>query len=309
MPIDVNYRPAITTLTGFGIALDGWAAGARGVGVETSNGVVDAQGTVWELTKLDGWHDAPPVRTSMTTRPGEHGAFDGPAYLHPRVLTIEGYAVATSRVNAWRARDIVASVCGDPSLGLQTLVVTQTGHINRRLTVRRSAETKTAFLDNNMLKFSMLLIAPDPRRYADAASSKAIGLPISGGGGLVFPLVFPLTFGAGSVGGQMVCTNMGTIATWPTWSILGPTTGPIITNADTGELLSFDPTLVIPAGQTMVIDTNAKTVLLTGVNYRDRLFVSNWFRFNPGITNVRFASISGADPSALLTAAWRDAWT
>lgn len=304
MPISAEYRPAITETTPLRVELDGWAAGGG-----DTNGVLDAHGVRWRIRRFDGWHDGPAPRTSLTDRAGEHGSFDGPAFLQSRLLTLEGVAIAPTYAAALRARDIVASVCGDPSLGLSALVVTKPGRPTMRMLVRRSDWTKTGAESPLILRWSMILVAPDPRRYADTLSSQSIGLPVSGTGGLVFPLVFPLTFGTGLSGGNMALTSGGTIATWPTWSVLGPVTGPVITNVDTGEKLEFDTTFTVPAGQTMVIDTDAKTVLLQGINRRDRLFVAQWFDLPPGTTNIRFGSASGSDPAALLTAQWRDAWT
>jgi Siphovirus-type tail component, C-terminal domain len=307
--IPVLYRPAAATLTGYRVELDGWAAGMPGQDAESAKGVVDTQGTTWYLTKLEGWQGSPAPRTSLVARTGGHGSFDGPAYLDTRAITIEGTAVCVDRISTWRARDIIASVCGDPSLGLATLVVTQTGYGARRAAVRRTNDVKTESMAPGAFRWSIILVAPDPRRYADTPSSAAIGLPQVGSGGLVFPLVFPLTFGSGTSGGQLLLTNNGTMATWPAWDILGPVTGPVITNLDTGERLAFDPAFDVPAGQHLLIDPDAKTVFMAGVSRRDRLFIAEWFDIDPGSVNVRFSSAAGADPAALLTATWRDAWT
>jgi len=309
VPISTTYRPVLSILTGCMVGLDGWGAGQPGQDVESANGVVDAQGTTWYLTKIEGWHDAPLPRLSMSARAGEHGAFDGPAYLEPRVITIEGVAVCADRISAWRARDIAASVLGDASLGLSTLVVTQAGYLTRQAEVRRSGDIKTAPMAANAFRWSIVLVAPNPRRYSDTLSTQSVGLPQGSGSGLVFPLLFPLDFGSAQAGGDMTLTNAGTMATWPTWEILGPLDGPIITAVASGEQLLFDPTLTVPDGETLIIDTDAKTVLLSGINVRDRLFTAGWFHLDPGDTQVRFQSTAGSDPDAQLTATWRDAWS
>lgn len=305
MAISSTYRPGYSLLPPIRVDLDGWSAGS-------TPGAVDNQGTKWILDDdwLKGWQDAPPPRTSMEPRPGEHGAFDGPAFNDPRVLTVSGTAIAADFASAWRARDIVASVCGDPSLGLSTMVVTVAGAPTLRMQVRRSRETKTALLDGDrIVAWSMILTAPDPRRYSDTLTTSSIGLPVASGGGLVFPLVFPLAFGSGAAGGEMTLVNAGTTAAWPTWTILGPVTGPFITNATTGDTLTFDPTFVIGSGQTLVIDSDAKSVKLQGVNRRDALVTANWFQLEPGSTIIRFAGVGIPDPVALLTATYRDGFS
>jgi Siphovirus-type tail component, C-terminal domain len=309
VPIPTLYRPTATVLTGYRVEVDGWAAGMPGQDAETAKGVIDSQGTAWYLTKLEGWMASPPPRNSLVQRTGEHGSFDGPAFLDTRAVTIEGVAVCTDRISMWRARDILASICGDPSLGLSTLVVTQAGYTAMRASVRRSSDVKTEPMAPGAFRWSIILVAPDPRRYAAVQSSLAVGLPQVGAGGLVFPLVFPLTFGSGTSGGQLLLTNNGTMATWPAFDILGPLTGPIITNLDTGQRLAFDPTFDVAAGQHLLVDPDAKTVFVGGVSRRDRLFIAEWFDLPPGSTNVRFSSAAGADPAATLTATWRDAWT
>lgn len=136
-----------------------------------------------------------------------------------------------------------------------------------------------------------------------------MSLPGAGAGGLVFPLVFPLTFGSGAAGGEMTLTNSGTLATPPTWEIRGPVTAPVITNMVSGERLEFASTFSLATGQTVVIDTDAKTVLQGNVNRRGDLVVAQWWAFDPGATQVRFSGASADPATARLTATWRDSWT
>lgn len=302
MPISSSYRPAAVVTSPAQVDLDGWAAG------QLPPGVVDDQGTLWLLQNFDGWWGAPAPRTAFAPIPGNHGAYDAPAYLDARVMVLEGVAVALDLPSARHSRDVVASVCGDPS-ATATLVVTEPGQPQRQCVVRRAAETKTKALDPLRFAWSMLVTAPDPRRYAVAQSTASVGLPGAGNGGLVFPLVFPLTFGTGALGGQIAVTNSGTLQTWPTFNVLGPVTAPIIRNADTGESLEFDPTFTVAAGQTLVINTANRTASYAGANVRARLFTASWFPLNPGVTNLAFSSLGSYDASAQLTASWRNAWT
>jgi hypothetical protein len=260
------------------------------------------------LTNLDGWTNAPPPRTDFRPIPGVHGAYDAPAYLDARTVTIEGVGISVDVASARRSRDVVASVCGDPSL-VSTLVVTEPGQPQRQCVVRRSAETKTKPLGPLHFAWSMMVTAPDPRRYAVAASTISTGLPGAGSGGLAFPLVFPLTFGTGAVGGQLTCTNAGTLQTWPVFTITGPVTSPIITNTGSGDRLDFDPAFVVAAGQTLVIDSSFRTVTYAGGNARSKLFTANWFPLYPGDNNISFASLGSYDPAAQLLVSWRNAWT
>lgn len=302
MPISSEYRPTITTVgADTRIELDAWAAGAPFT--------TDSQGTQWELQDMQGWWQSPGVRLSQQPRPGEHGMFDGPAQLAERVITISGSCRAVDFAAAQRARDILVSVAGDSALGLTTLVVYEAGRPTKQAAVRRAAESRALWLADNFFQWSIILTAPDPRRYANAQSSQFVSLPGSGAGGLVFPLVFPLTFGAGAAGGEMTLTNAGTIATPPTWEIRGPVTAPVLTNVATGQKLEFASTFALTTGQTVLIDVDARTVLQGAVNQRANLVVAQWFLLDPGSTQVRFSGASADPATARLTATWRDGWS
>lgn len=303
MAIGTAYRPGYASQSMRRVEVDGWSAGTPGD--------IDTQGTVWYLQKIDGWQDSPGVRLGMTNRPQEHGAFDGPSFLEPKVFTVKGAAVAASYAGAKLARDIMASVLGDPTLGLQTMVVRAPGYRDMQCSVRRSDQVKTSEIGKDGVTFSwaLLVVAPDPLRYSTALTTVAVGLPVVGLGGLVFPLVFPLLFGSGTAGGDTIVTNGGTIATWPTLTITGPVTGPIVTNVTTGDQLVFDPAFVVPAGQTVTIDTKNRLVTLAGVNRRDRLITAEWFRIATGTQQLRFGSVGVYDPAAQLTVSFRESWS
>lgn len=302
MPLSVVYRPGYAVQSATRVEVDGWSCGAPGD--------VDNDGTAWFMAPLEGWHEAPAPRLNMDSRPSEHGAFDGNAYNDPRVVTISGKATATTLAGAKKARDIMASVLGDPTLGLQTMTVYTAGNPTMQALVRRSAVTKTGPIGNSAgFAFSLIVTAPDPRRYSATLLQPDTPLPLPGAGGLVLPLVFPLVFGTGSFGGQLDLVNSGTTAVWPVWSILGPVTGPSILNVATGQKLEFDPAFAVPSGVSCLVDTDAKTVKLQGVNRRDALITAQWFPLNPGTTTVRFGAVGVPDAAARLAAVYREAWT
>lgn len=307
-PISAEYRPAITT-TGIDtrVELDGWAAGAPNT--------TDAHGTQWGLGTdaephgIAGWWDTPGPRLSHQPRPGRHGLYDGPAVLSERVIALSGTARSVDFAAGQRSRDILLSVLGDPLLGLSTLTVYEAGRPTKQAAVRRSAEAKTRWLSDTFFEWSILLVAADPRRYAAAESTVNTSLPLSGSGGLVYPLVYPLTYGSGAAGGAITLTNAGTISAPVRWTILGPVTAPIITNAATGARLEFLSSFSVAAGQTVVLDTDARTVMQGTVNQRAQLGVAEWWELDPGSLLVRFSGASADPATARLTATWRDAWS
>lgn len=302
MAFSTEYRPALTVAgVDTRIELDGWAAGAPHT--------LDDHGTQWELQDLLGWWESPGVRLAQQPRPGVHGDFDGPAQSTGRVVTVSGTARSTDFAASQRARDIFLSVMGDPALGLSNLVVYEAGRPTKQAGVRRAAESRTMWLSDTFFAWSIILSAPDPRRYADSLSTQFVSLPGASVGGLVFPLVFPLTFGAGAgAGGQMTLTNAGTLATPILWEIRGPVVAPVITNMSTGARLEFDATFELDTGDTVLINTDTKTVMQGTISQRAALVVPQWWALDTGSTTVRFSGASSDPATARLTATWRDTW-
>lgn len=245
----------------------------------------------------------PPLRLTLTDRPERHGAFDAPSYRGPRVITLEGTAVVPDRAAREAAKDRLAAVLADGST-LTPLVVTEP-HRTRRALVRLTAETKIVDRKSGF-EFSLTMTAPDPLRYSYGLNTSTCPLP-SSSGGVVFPLTFPLDFGSGSSGGRLLLENQGTAPTWPVWRIGGPCVQPVITNTATGEELAFE--LTLQEGEFLVIDTDARSVLLQGTASRRSALRpgSDWFPLRPGSTPVLFRAPDDA-PAARLTAEWRDAW-
>lgn len=273
--------------------VDGWAANT-----------VDDSGVEWWVTSEQGWTSTPPLRVTLADRPERHGAFDAPSYRGPRVITLEGTAVAPDRAAKESAKDRLAAVLADGST-LLPLVVTEPHGIRRAL-VRLTAETKIADRKAGAFEFSLTMTAPDPLRYSHGLNTAACPLP-SSSGGLAFPLSFPLDFGAGSSGGRLLLQNQGTVPTWPVWRISGPCVEPVIANTATGEELAFG--LALQDGEFLVIDTDARSVLLQGTASRRSSLLpgSDWFALRPGTTPVLFRA-RDYDPVARLSAEWRDAW-
>ena len=149
------------------------------------------------------------------------------------------------------------------------------------------------------------MTAPDPIRYGTEQHTASCGLP-QPGLGIHFPIQqWPLDFGHPS-GGSLVLANAGTVATSPVWTITGPCAQPVIRAATTGRSLGFG--LSLASGDVLVVDVAARTIRLNGASRRAALLPgSTWFGVPPGTTGVEFDA-QRTDTTAVLSAAWRDAW-
>ncbi|HZN17198.1 MAG TPA: hypothetical protein VFB84_03260 [Micromonosporaceae bacterium] len=281
-----------TTLQEPVFAVDGW----------TGN-TVDDLGVEWWVTKEEGWAGSPPLRLSLADRPERDGAFDSPSYRGPRVVTLEGTAVAPDRSTKEYAKDRLAAVLADGSSTAELTV--REPHATRRALVRLSAETKITDVTPYTFAWSVQLTAPDPMRYGVDLRTAFCGLP-QPGLGISFPIPqWPLDFGTPN-GGSMVLANAGTATTWPVWTVTGQCDQPVIRDAGSGRWLGFG--LRLYGGDVLVVDVAARTVRLNGASRRAALLPgSTWFGLAPGSTGVDFGALR-TDTPAVLSASWRDAW-
>jgi len=260
------------------------------------------------LSDLSGWLDLPAVRSGNVDRPSRHGGFPGQNRARQRVIEAK-FTLAAEDPAMLPAIRAATALDEDPAE--EPLVIwcgTEQPQLVFARVERRAVPTDHDFSVGHE-RATIQWVSTSALRYSVAEQQQAIGLPAGGSGGLVFPLVFPLTLGGGAGGGLMALENIGDAAAWPQWTVTGPVTGPIITNPVTGQRLVFDPAFVVAAGQHLVIDTEQRWVELDGVTRRDRLFTAEWFPLaKEAVTPVQFTSVGAYDAAASLTGRWRHSW-
>lgn len=268
-------------------------------------------GTAYGMTKLEGWlGDLPPFRGDDFDRPSRHGMFPGASEMSKRTITWTGRIVANPASQLGSLRNQLQVMTAPAEVPVEEpLVIRDIGGVAwmcmarcKRRSVSIDVYTPLGYAD-----YAIQWEATDPRLYSPALHTASTGLPSPPTTGLQFPLQFPLDFGAGPVGGNLTVTSAGSVAAWPTFTIAGPVTGPVLTNHATGDQLLFNPAFTITAGQSLVIDTDQKQVTLNGVPANNLLFTRGWFPLLPGTTRVDFTSAGTYDPAAALSVSWRDA--
>ncbi|MFE6015005.1 phage tail family protein [Bacillus thuringiensis] len=283
-----------------GAVLDGLRATLGGVDL----GPVDGDGVAWRLQTLEGW-DSPDLRSEMTDREGDHGAWAGPVYLGARPITLGGTIVAPSQAALEEAMERLRVAAG-----LTDTLLTVWETIPKQATVRRSGKPLMQYITDTRATYSVMVTAADPRRYSTTLQSGTAGLPFTTGG-LTPPLTPPLTSNAVTVSGEIMATNAGTFGTRPVFVITGPVTGPqIITQMPDGSVLPLIYSQDLYTGDQLVIDTDAKTCRINNSASRRRfLTVPSGWPLIPAraAAAVQFRAQSYS-ASALLTARWRSAW-
>lgn len=268
------------------IEFGGWSTSASGV---------------TGLRRLDGVESMRGVRSGNVPRGRAHGAIPGPQFLDERVITAE-IVLSGTPTEIRTATDEMASAM--PTLDVeQPLVWVLPGMSARRVSARVAERDLPVTIDYliSMGVAVVQFVATDPRIYADAVQTASTG-PGSATGGLSFPFSFPFSFGTTTTGTLAVSNGGNTLAPW-TATLVGPLTSPSISLVGTTGQVAWNG-LVLTAGQTLEIDSLARTSKLNGT--ADRFPTArSWFGLPPGDSTVQLQATAG---DGTLTLTHRDTW-
>jgi hypothetical protein len=281
--------------------------GAYGAPITFNTAQADPQGVEWWCGELDGW-DFPDVDVSPLPRMGRHGVWIPPSWFRACSITMRGTFVAPDLASADIAvEQLAAAAALTSSPGV--LRVYEHNAAQRAVRLGGRVRLDRSLAEGRHVNFEITLIAADPRRYALAEQSVTFGVNVAPatGHGIVFPLAFDFDFGSeGEITGGTPVQVAGTVETPPTFTFRGPCTSPSITNVTTGKTWRYTGSLL--AGETLVVDIDAATVMLGGTGNRYYLVdpASDWWMLVPG-QNVLTYAAAGAGTGDV-TVKWRSAW-
>lgn len=278
--------------------------------------VVDDDAVEWVVTSEEGWSSSPPVRPTIGNRAASDGAWGGPGFYGARVINLSGMAKATSRNKMLAAKDRIKAALGvrEPV----TLTV-QESHLTRIASVRLSDQIELTDVTDQIFSWSLTVVATDPRRYGETATTVTAILPVGLTAGRTYARTYPLVYGGAVPGGSgsVFLANDGDFDQTPAIiTFYGPLISPRVEHHQTDRSLTFDLTLAYD--ETLVLDLKRLTVLLNGVANRAYTISagSTWFMLRPGANELAFRGQVGTlppevpsapDPQMVVTAS--SAWT
>lgn len=273
------------------------------------NGLLIGCGTEFFVQNVKGLLGFPAVRSGTFPRFGNHGAVPGKHYLPERQFVVELDYTPMDDDTFAANRSALMQAFG-PRVNPQDELPFCFWHPGSTQKLQISCRPVDYNFEVNRrfaLKFPETAIrfeASDPLHYTVTQFSTSITLTPDTTG-LTFPIDFPLNFGASS-SNEAGLFNGGTApANW-TATIAGSIEGPRLERSDTGQEINL-PNLTVPGGETLVIDSAARTILLNGTANRRQFLTkaSRWFKLDPGATtSIRF-SANGAVSGASVTFNWR----
>lgn len=260
-------------------------------------------GSGYRTVDLAGWWEPTGSTGQAEQNTGGPGAWLGEAHPMGRRLVVRGsidsgsHAESAAMLDAlWRAL---------PVSGVTPFVVTEDGQPLHVL-VRQEDKPDTDWLTDTYVTFNFQIHSKEWRRLAGDGSapthSVTVGLPFTSGGRRR-PYRLPSRINAAVVSGSVNLVNLGSAPPPVVVRFDGPVSRPAVRSLLTGRAQWFD--LDVLPGQSLVVDQDARTVLLNGVSRRGAMR-GDWLTPVPGDSLVFDAA--SYDEAARMTVSWSDAW-
>jgi hypothetical protein len=277
-------------------------------------GLLLGLGTDYDLTKLDGWEDMPPVDVGSKVRPRSHGADPGVLLAQPHVFTATFDIDPLQAGGTAAARRFVRAQTGPPATALLEAVAVSldAGETLIRFAQLTARKIPLEINYENIIKDAVLQWeCADPRLYALAQTTVTCRLPLAdpASGSGAYPQTYPFAYASLIAGGgPQAAVNNGNAETPPVYTFTGPLTNPVLTISDTTGTRRTVFGITLAAGEQLVVDVLNKTVTDGGASrygYNSGTAIEQ-LTLAPGTSQITLSADAG-DATASLTAVYRDA--
>ncbi len=254
-------------------------------------------GTQYLVESIEGLYSTPDIKDFSMDRDDKDGSSIGRLLYGPRHITMQVQVLSAeglsglARQQDYEAKMLALQAAFARVAGVQPFVFLRPGRVktfvNARCTRREVPIDYHGAVGYQ--KAVLELTAPDPLLYSMNYATT------------------PITIAGGASTNSGTVTNAGNYPSRPVLSIAGPTVNPRIANAGDGNR-SIKIDMTVNAGQTLVIDIAARTVLLDGVDNYDKVRSDNqWWQLAAGAQTISY-SRTGTSGSSTLSVLAYDTW-
>jgi hypothetical protein len=262
---------------------------------------------------------SPAVREVSNDMVDADGTADETQFIGSRVLSMSGTIVATS--TAGTRQEILARLQRFCHPGIRPTITIAMNDDEPRVATLRPEGCAAPIERPGTCTFAAAWRIPDPRFYTGDGTGGAVWEtvtvypPASVNQGRTYDLAFPRHYPSAWGGsGFADVIEAGAAPTWPTHTIYGPVTNPIVTITDDRghtSVVAFTG-FVLAIGDYLTVETETRSVYLNGDRNADRYSYIDvtrtvWGPMYPGPNRVQFNADNFAAPSKLETA-WRSAY-
>jgi hypothetical protein len=272
------------------------------------NQVFGGAGSPYQILSVDGLESLPSIRNQDDNRGYHDGMFTGRDFLSGRTISIIFNTFGDANGSAQTNYNTIQSILLPQTQGTTPLffkfpnIPTSEQFVDAR--VRGLRTTVDPNYTYGYITSQVEFFCPDPNYYN--SNLQTANMLISAALGRTYNKTFNYTYGGGSSSVTTTIQNIGWATTYPTITIQGPITNPIIGNTTTGNILNFTGTY--SALDTLEIDLYNQLITLNGNPARNLLISGTWFDAPPGNSNFFFTGSGTLAGTTQATVSWYSAY-
>jgi hypothetical protein len=237
-------------------------------------------GSPYQILAVDGLEALPELRSQDDNRGYADGMFSGRDFLAGRTVTVIFNTFGADGVSAQTNYNTIQSYLLPQTAGTTPLYFLMPPSDTQFLNARVRGLKTVVDPDYTYGKITSMVefFCPNPAYFSnnDQTATLAYTPPT----GRTYNRVYNLTYGGGSVEITTTISNNGWANAYPTITLNGPITNPILGNETQGFALNFTGTYA--EADSLVIDLYNKLITLNGQPARNLLISGDWFWAQPG---------------------------
>jgi hypothetical protein len=272
------------------------------------NQVFGGAGSPYQILSVDGLESLPSIRNQDDNRGYHDGMFTGRDFLSGRSISIIFNTFGDSNGSAQTNYNTIQSTLLPQTQGTTPLYFKFPNSPSSEQFVNARVRGLRTTVDPNYtygyITSQVEFFCPDPNYYNN--NLQTANMLISAALGRTYNRTFNYTYGGGSSSVTTTISNIGWATTYPTITIQGPITNPIIGNTTSGNLLNFTGTY--SALDTLEIDLYNQLITLNGNPARNLLISGTWFDAPPGNSNFFFTGTGTLAGTTQATVSWYSAY-
>jgi hypothetical protein len=273
-----------------------------------NNQVFGGAGSPYQILSVDGLESLPGIRSQDDNRGYHDGMFTGRDFLSGRTISIIFNTFGDSNGSAQTNYNTIQRTLLPQTQGTTPLFFkfpnspASEQFVNARVrALRTSVDPNYTY---GYITSQVDFFCPDPNYYD--SNLQTANMLISAALGRTYNRTFNYTYGGGSSSVTTTISNIGWATTYPTITIQGPITNPIIGNTTSGNILNFTGTY--SALDTLEIDLYNQLITLNGNPARNLLISGTWFDAPPGNSNFFFTGTGTLAGTTQATVSWYSAY-
>jgi hypothetical protein len=274
-----------------------------------NNQVFGGAGSPYQILSVDGLESLPSIRNQDDNRGYHDGMFTGRDFLNGRVISIIFNTFGDNNGSAQTNYNTIQRTLLPQTSGTTPLYFkfpnspTSEQFVNAR--VRNLRTTVDPNYTYGYITSQVDFFCPDPNYYDNNLQTSV--MQISAALGRTYNKTFNYTYGGGSATVTTTISNIGWGTTYPTITINGPITNPVVGNSTSGDTLYFTGTY--SALDLLEINLYDQLITLNGAPARANLLISGtWFDAPPGNSNFFFTGTGTLAGTTQATVSWYSAY-